>query len=76
MPDRDDAPKKDLVLRIAPPRVDGVLLMQHGIALNALRAIYALPCAHPDNPDEDGLLARQFAEAQRLAGDALGAVDA
>jgi hypothetical protein len=32
-----------------------------------LERIYRLPCQHPDDPNEDRKLARQFAKAQRLA---------
>ena len=37
----------------------------------ALRSIYLMPCAFPDDPDEDRKLADQFAGAQDVAHDAL-----
>lgn len=39
----------------------------------ALKAIYELPCAYPDRPDEGRLIARNFAVAQDWAGDTLRA---
>lgn len=37
----------------------------------ALRSIYALPCAYPDDPNEDRKLADRFAEAQDIAHEVL-----